>query len=238
MSSFEFKVPEPDILLPLELNSERGGRSISDASERLDHAFVIGRPAVRQIKSDLVADNDELQRFLLDNKDNQYHLVGFACTLTAEKPLSFHQAWLRIALETAGGNEPIARSMEPTMLTVSQTLSTRVQIGGRCFLIPLIEISKTATTEHAVLQARHEGTSNPEWWMFQRESSKIDGLQRFRLIVEAPAKTNIRGTISFGATLKGRRGPLRYQVPLHDATQLDWLVIKTAAGKVWPGRSK
>jgi hypothetical protein len=78
----------------------------------------------------------------------------------------------------------------------------------------------------------------PEWWMFQRESSKIDGLQRFRLIVEAPAKTNIRGTISFGAALKGRRGLLRYQVPLHDATQLDWLVIKAAAGKVWPGRSK
>jgi hypothetical protein len=227
MIIFDFGPPEPTVPLSLELSRDRGLGNVPDDPDRVEGAVVVGRPDVRKITPELAGDDSELRFFLVDKgRTTQFHLVSFACTFAAEAPLRFEQAWIRIVLEAEGGIEPVARSMEPTLLAVPRILSTRVQIGGKCFLIPSVEINNSLTVDDPILRARYEGTSHPEWWMFRKGPVHISEMQRFRLIVEASSDASVHGTVRFGATMKGRKGRvLRYEVPLRETAELGWLLI-------------
>jgi hypothetical protein len=174
-------------------------------------------------------EDKELANFLAAEQGKfRYDYVRLGCSFHPDHPERFEKAWLYVDLDVAGLASgvpfPIAWSIYPveTHDEVEESLSTK--IGSRLSIFSAeVGSSKKVASKLYSLRGYKEGKSDPHWEMRATDTSSLDGLLRFHIVVRSLASTEVRARVRLETTLSDRLfAVFRSQRPFDESPSLQF----------------
>jgi hypothetical protein len=169
----------------------------------------LSEPASVTLNKDPAIEDKELAQFLAaEDTRYRYDYVRLGCTFRANPPERFEKAWLTVALSTSGApsaDGPISWSIAPVNdydLT-EETTSAEIGSSGKILSAKIGAGTKMAKKVYS-LRAFREGNANPYWELTATDSTSLEGILRFHMVVRSPAKSSTTGQVRMEAVISDR----------------------------------
>lgn len=180
--------------------------------EPIERRLRLGRIFTRKLTPETTGEDLELKAFVEADEDRfDYHVLRFTCTFEADRDAPIESAWIRMDLTHADENpnpdsQPVAWSLEPTLLSTPTGIVRRIDIQGP---MKLMTYSKERVDpEDIYLQARYNGTSHPTWYLTRTEHRGIEGDHDLRATVRLPCAGEGLVRVGLGASVRRKIGRL------------------------------
>lgn len=207
-------------------------RQDPEALTQLPGRLAIGGPWTRPLTA---ADHagDDLRAFIeAENAEFDFNLVQLTCTFRAQADEPFHSAFVELRLQSLddAAAVPTAWSMQPERLTHKRTLERTIKLTASLKILGVgleggFEQTDELGPEEVFLQALYEGLPTPSWELRTTRLARIDGLQRFAVVVRTPKRVPTAGTALVRATVNRKRfGLLSYEAALPDGEPLQFQI--------------
>ena len=190
---------------PLDLVPSRVTRG--GASDRLPHGVTIGGPQTRPLTPDtLDGDDAELKHFLASEQGTwDYHLILLVCTFHRHPDGPFTDGLLGVTFPPAS-----AWSLAPDRDAHIVKVGRSVKLGAKAaFGVVEVgpEVGRTDEVEkdEVFIQSYGAGDSEPYWELRTTRKRGLEGDHNLTIVARAPAGTDVEGTVSVEATLRGKK---------------------------------
>jgi hypothetical protein len=169
----------------------------------------LSEPASTTLKKDPVDDDKELAQFLAaQDARYRYDYVRLGCTFRANPPERFEKAWLSVTLSTQDApttENPISWSIAPVTDYDLMEQSTTAEIGSTFKILTAKAGGGTKISRKIYkLLGYREGNPNPYWEMMSTDSTSLEGILRFHMVVRSPAKGITVGQVRLEAVISER----------------------------------
>jgi hypothetical protein len=205
-------------------------RTDPEALTALKGCLAVGGPWTRAVSPD-EEDDSELRAFMESQSDEfDFFLLQVTCTFRPLPDEPFQSAFLELRLEPAeaAAVEPMAWSMQPERLTRQRTLERKVKLGGSLKILGVgleggVEQTEGFSPDEVFLQALYEGLPTPSWELRTTRWARIEGLQRFAVVVRAAKRVQTLGSATVRATVRRKRfGLLSYRAAVGEGEQIQF----------------